>query len=143
MKKRFLIVLLSISLFFIFSCNEALSSYPDITGKWKIDFTTTSSTCPTMLIPQTYSMVYTITQEDDYITAISTEDFTYTGNIDNDGNFTLQVSYAFEGYQYDVKLSGKLNGDTFSGSGSTTVKGEIVNCEASFTFTGVKIEDIN
>ena len=143
MKKNYLSVLLSISLFFILSCNDILNSYPDITGKWRIDFTTTSSTCPTMLIPQTYSIVYTITQEDDYITAISTEDFTYTGSIDNDGNFNLQVSYSYEGYQYDVKLNGKLNGDTFSGSGSTTIKGELVSCEASFTFRGVKIEDIN
>jgi len=143
MKKSLFTFLLIIGLFFIFSCNEVLNSYPDITGRWRVDFTTTSSTCPSWLIPQSYSMIYTITQEDDVITAITTDEFTYNGSIDNDGNFTLIVSYNEDGYQYDVKLSGKLNGDTFSGSGTTTIKGEFVNCNASFTFIGTKIGEVN
>ncbi len=142
MKKNLSISFFSLILFFAFSCSEVLNKYPNISGKWRINITTTSSTCPAWLVPNTYSMIFTITQEEDYITAVSDENFTYEGTIDNNGNFTLKVLYDYEGYHYEVSLEGKVNDDSFSGTGYTKINGDLVSCEAKFTFTGIKLENL-
>lgn len=108
------------SLIVNYSCTSK-KNYPDISGLWHVSIHWTSGDCPTELGIVDEDFTLTITQNEDILNAIDDEQISFTGSIDEDGNFSLDASWSDEHSNISVTINGGLTGDNINGTGSIHV----------------------
>lgn len=118
--KRILLFAIFLSLIFCYSCTSK-KNYPDISGLWYGSIHWTSGDCPTEVGIVNKDFTLTITQNEDILSAIDDEQISFTGSIDDDGNFSLDASWSDDHSNISVSINGKLTSENINGTGSMHV----------------------